>query len=156
MPKIGQICVFCLEYSKKLLFGRASTVKKFLNDYVFYTSIGTQPRAGSLKVIAEVRESKSPKTDKNLAKLDILILLLAEFFKTFSNLVLLLTIGKATYRVSVGYLMSLLSPWFSQCFKSYDSESIQIWFQIWTLINCTGQIFGWKEGLHLEGIRQHS
>lgn len=105
-------------------------MKKFLNDYVFYTSIGTQPRAGSLKVIAEVRESKSPKTDKNLAKLDILILLLVEFFKTFSNLVLLLTIGKATYRVSVGYLMSLLSPWFSQCFKSYDSESIQIWFQI--------------------------
>ena len=33
-----------------MLFGRMSTVQKFFNDYVSYTSIGTQLRAPSLKI----------------------------------------------------------------------------------------------------------
>ena len=42
--------VFFFKFPDKLLFGRASTVQKFFNDYISYTPFATQPRVRSLKI----------------------------------------------------------------------------------------------------------
>ena len=50
VPKIWpKMCLF-FKLPEKLLIGRVSTVQKFFNDHIFYTPIGTQLRACSLKI----------------------------------------------------------------------------------------------------------
>ena len=86
-----------------LLFGRASAVQKIFSHYVCYTSVETQLRARSLKIlsrsdhICRSKEVKVPKIDRNLLKLAILKL----FQPGITQGILKSTVKKANYQVSV-------------------------------------------------------
>ena len=49
-PNLAKKCLFVFKFLETLLFGRVSIVQKLFNDYISYTSIGTQLRARSLKI----------------------------------------------------------------------------------------------------------
>ena len=74
LTKIGQKCDFVFKSPKILLFGRVSTLQKFFNDYISYTSIEAQLRICSLKIsnhlehICRCKGVKVPINGQNFTK----------------------------------------------------------------------------------------